>query len=196
MLLVVMIIPLSSAWMKLAIVLDQIFLRAWLMFATCMLKSLINFLASSLFISMMTCLREELFIVILIFGLGLTLEPLITFWTRSIFLFGRFENASLIFNVFIAIFDIEKELVYFDEDEACIYDFFWGALAFFLKYFNNSLTSFGDFAGMKGERDETKVGFVIFFSLEGAWGLLTYGLNLDLTLFLKVYLLLSTKRLS
>jgi len=49
---------------------------------------------------------------------------------------------------------------------------------------------------MGGERDETKVGFVIFFPLGEAWSLLTCGLNLDLTLFLKVDLLLSMKRLS
>ena len=94
------------------------------MFATCMLKSLINFLASLLFISTMTCLREGLFVVMLIFGLGLILEPLMTFWTRSIFLFRRFRNASLIFNVSIVIFDIEEELVCFKEDEACAYNFF------------------------------------------------------------------------
>jgi len=69
-------------------------------------------------------------------------------------------------------------------------------LTFFLKYFYNLLTSFGDFARMGGERDETKVGFVIFFPLGEAWSLLTCGLNLDLTLFLKVDLLLSMKRLS
>ena len=62
--------------------------------------------------------------VMLIFSLGLTLEPLMTFWTRSIFLFRKFENASLIFNVSIAIFDVEKELVCFEEDKACVYNFF------------------------------------------------------------------------
>ena len=67
---------------------------------------------------------------------------------------------------------------------------------FFLKYFNNLLTSFRDFARIGGGRDETKVGFAISFSLERAQGLLTCRLNLDLTLFLKVDLLLSMKRLS
>ena len=66
---------------------------------------------------------------------------------------------------------------------------------FFLKYFDNLLISFRDFAEMGGGRDETKVGFAISFPLGGAWGLLTCRLNLDLTLFLKVDLLLSMKRL-
>ena len=190
-----MIIPLFSAQMKSAIMLDQIFLKAQLMFVTYMLEFLINFLASLLFISMITCLWDRLFVVILIFGLGLILELLITFWTRSIFLFRRFGNVSLIFNVFIVIFDVEKELVYFEEDEACIYDFFWGALMFFLKYFDNLLIFFRDFARIEEGRNDIKVSFAISFSLGEAWGLLTCRLNLDLILFLKVDLLLSMKRL-
>jgi len=49
------------------------------------------------------------------------------------------------------IFDIEKELVCFKEDKACVYDFFSGVLMFFLKYFDNSLTFFRDFSGIGGE---------------------------------------------
>ena len=78
-LLVVMTIPLFSAWMKLAIVLDQMLLRAQLMLTTCMLESLMNFLLRLLFISMMTCLWEGPFMVILIFSLGLLFKLLMTF---------------------------------------------------------------------------------------------------------------------
>ena len=66
-------------------------------------ESLMNLLPSSLFIRTMTCLHEEPFVVILSLGLGLSFEPLTTFWMVSIFLFGRFGNASLIFSIFIAM---------------------------------------------------------------------------------------------
>ena len=79
-----------------------------------------NFLLRSLLIGIITCLRDRPFVVILILGLGLELEPLMTFWIRSIFAFGRLGNDSLIFNIFLVILDMEAEeevLVFLDEDD-------------------------------------------------------------------------------
>jgi len=60
----------------------------------------------------MTCLCKGPFVVILSLGLGLLFELLMTFWMVSIFLFGRFRNASLIFSVFIAM--SEDDVLGFD----------------------------------------------------------------------------------
>jgi len=60
-------------------------------------------------------------VVILILGLGLELEPLMTFWIRLIFVFERLGNDSLIFNVSLVISDTgaeEEVLVFLDEDDA------------------------------------------------------------------------------
>jgi len=65
-----------------------------------------------------------------------------------------------------------------------------------LKYFKISLTSFCNLARIGEEKVETKVGLIIFFPLVDTCGLATWGLNFDLTLLLKVDLLLSTKKLS
>ena len=102
-LLVEIITLLLSVYIKSAQTLDLIFLRAQLMLVTWDIESLINLLPSSLFMGTMTCLHEGPFIVILSLGLGLSFEPLTTFWMVSIFLFGRFGNASLIFSIFIAM---------------------------------------------------------------------------------------------
>ena len=121
MLLVVMTIPLSSTQIKSTIILELIPLRAHLMLITCMLESLMNFLLRLLLIGMITCLRDGPFVVILILGLDLELEPLMTFWIRSIFAFRRLGNDSLIFNIFLVILDIgveEEVLVFLDKDDA------------------------------------------------------------------------------
>ena len=75
-------------------------------------RVLVKLLPRLLFIGTMTCLCEGPFIVILSLGLGLSFKPLTIFWMESIFLFGRFGNASLIFSVFIAM----------SEDEALGFD--------------------------------------------------------------------------
>ena len=91
------------------------------MLITCMLEFLVNFLLRLLLIGTITCLRDGPFVVILILGLGLELELLMTFWIRSIFAFGRLGNDSLICNVFLMISDMgaeEEVLVFLDEDNA------------------------------------------------------------------------------
>ena len=62
---------------------------------------------------------------------------------------------------------------------------------FFLKYFDNSLTSFCDLAEIRGGIKEIKVGFTISLPLLLFMDLGTCGVNLDFTLFLKVVLALS-----
>jgi len=63
---------------------------------------------------------------------------------------------------------------------------------FFLKYFDNLLTSFCNLAGIRGEIEEMKVGFTISLPLLLFVDLGTCGVNLDFILFLKVVLALST----
>ena len=63
---------------------------------------------------------------------------------------------------------------------------------FFLKYFDNSLTSFYNLTGIRGGIKEIRVGITIFLLLLLFMDLGTYGVNLDFTLFLKVVLALST----
>ena len=65
----------------------------------------------------MTCLQDGPLVVILSLGLDLSFELLTTFWIESIFLFGRLEKASLIFNVFIAMLE-ETALEFCLDDEA------------------------------------------------------------------------------
>ena len=84
-----------------------------------MLESLRNLFVSLLFIDTITCLYEGHFVVMLILGLGLLLSPFITFWTILIFLLGRFEKISFIFNVFIVTLDDEIDLANLDWEEAC-----------------------------------------------------------------------------
>ena len=78
-LLVVMTILLSSTQIKSTIVLELIPLRAQLIFMTCILESLMNFLLSLMLIGTMICLREGPFVVMLILSLGLVLGLLMTF---------------------------------------------------------------------------------------------------------------------
>jgi len=101
----------------------------------------------------------------LILGFGLSFELLMTFWTNSIFLFGRLGKAFLIFNVYIAMFVVEEESDCLEGDDAYAYDFFYRMLVFFLKYFDNSLISFCNLAGIGGGRGDTKVGLTISFPL-------------------------------
>ena len=77
-LLVVITIPLLSTWIKSAIVLDLIVLRAWLILATCKLEFLMNSFAILLFIGTITCFLERPLVVMLIFSLTLSFEPLMT----------------------------------------------------------------------------------------------------------------------
>ena len=187
-----MMIPLSSTQMKSAIMLDLIVLRAWFILIMCILESLMNLLARSLFIRIITCFQEGSLVVISILGFSLLFVLLMIFWTKLIFLFGRLKNVFLSFKVFIAIFDIEVKLDCLEEDDAYTYDFSWGVLTFFLKYFDNSLTSFYDLAEISGKSDDMKVGFTVSFPLLLAEVLGIWELNLDLILFLNNVLELST----
>ena len=63
---------------------------------------------------------------------------------------------------------------------------------FFLKYFDNSLTSFYNLTGIGGGIKEMRVGITISLLLLLFMDLGTYGVNLDFTLFLKIVLALST----
>ena len=111
----------------------------------------------------MTCLHEGPFIVILSLGLGLSFEPLTTFWMVSIFLFGRFGNASLIFSIFIAM--SEDNALDFDlGSEAWAYNLFVAGFSIFLKNFKISLTSLFDLAGIGGWNDWYKWWFGYFFT--------------------------------
>ena len=105
MLLVEIIIPLLSAQIKSAQVLDLILLRVRLMLITWEDKSLVNLLPRSLDIGTMTCLQEGPLVVILILGFSLSFELVMTFWMELIFLLERLGNVSLIFKVFIVILE-------------------------------------------------------------------------------------------
>ena len=124
-----------------------------------------NFLARLLFIGMITCFYEGPLVVMLILGFDLSFEPLITFWTNLIFLFGRLGKASLIFNVFITMFIVEEESDCLERDNTCTYNFFCRMLVFFLKYFDSLLTSFCNLARIRGGRRDMKVGLTISFYL-------------------------------
>ena len=141
-----MAIPLSSAWMKSANVLDLIALRAWLMLATCEFNSLMNSLAILLLIGMITCFCDEPLVVIAIFSLDLLFAPLMTFWTCLILLLERFRNVSLIFNVSLTMFFERGGPCCFSNKVAFAYNFFCWGLVFFLKYFEILLTSFSNLA--------------------------------------------------
>ena len=122
-LLVVIIIPLLSTQMKSAIVLDLIVFRARLILAMCELEFLMNSFAISLFIGMITCFLERSLVVMLVFGLTLSFEPLMTFCISSIFLL-RLGNISLILSIFLAMFFGATGLGCLSEEVAFAYDFF------------------------------------------------------------------------
>ena len=105
-LLVVMMIPLLSEMIKSAQMLDLMFFRTWLMLIMWDAESLVNFLPSLLDIRTMTCLCEGPLVVILILGFSLSFFSLMTFCIVLIFLFKRSGNVFLIFNVFIATFEV------------------------------------------------------------------------------------------
>jgi len=63
---------------------------------------------------------------------------------------------------------------------------------FFLKYFDNTLTSFYNLVGIGVGIKEMRVGFTISLLLLLFMDLGTCGVNLDFTLFLKVVLASST----
>ena len=111
-------IPLFSTQIKSTIVLDLMALRAQFILTTCKLESLMNFLARLVFIGTITCFLEGPLVVMLILGLDLSFEPLMTFCISSIFLFERLENVFLIFNVSLAMFFEAEKLDCLDKDVA------------------------------------------------------------------------------
>ena len=149
-LLVEIITPLLSTYIKLAQTLDLMLLRVRLMLVMWDTKSLMNLLPSLLFIGTMTCLYERPFIVTLSLSLGLSFELLTTFWIVLIFLFGRFRNVSLIFSIFIVM--SEDDALDFDLDsKAWVYNLFVASFSIFLKNFEISLTSLLDLAEIGAE---------------------------------------------
>ena len=195
-LLVEIITHLLSAHMKSAQTLDLMLLRAQLMLVTWDAESLMNLLPSSLFIGTITCLYKGPFVVMLSLGLGLLFESLMTFWIELIFLFGRLRNTSLIFSIFIAM--LEDDALNFSLDvKAWVYNLFMVGFSIFLKYFKISLTSLDNLARIEGKITNTNVGLTTSLPLfDVGWIFLTWGENLDLTLLLKVVLLLLTYRVS
>ena len=85
-------------------------------------------------------------------------------------------------------FEAEK-LDCLDKDVAWAYNFFCWVLVFFLKYFSNA---FYDLAGIGERIGEMIVSFTTSFPLLLFEVLRTWGVNLELTLLLKVVLELST----
>jgi len=63
------------------------------------------------------------------------------------------------------MFIVEEESDCLEGDNACAYNFFYGMLVFFLKYFDNLLTSFCNLAGIREEEGDMKVGLTISFPL-------------------------------
>ena len=176
--------------------LDLMLLRAWLMLMIWAAKSLMNLLPRSLFPWTMTCLHDGPLVVILSLGLGLLFELLMTFWMVLIFLFGRFGNAFLIFNMFIAMLD-DVVLDFDFDNETWAYNLFMAGFSIFLKNFEISLTSLGNLARIGGGIADTKVGLTTYLPLfDRVWMFLAWRENLDLTLFLKVVLLLSVYKVS
>jgi len=106
-LLVEITISLLSLQIKLAIMFDLMLLSNLLILTTWVLESLTKLFTLSMLMGTMTYLHEDSLIVILKCGLGLLLS-LIIFWTCLIFLFWRLGNASLIFSVSLATFDLLK----------------------------------------------------------------------------------------
>ena len=151
-LLVIKTISLSSTCMKLANVLDLIALRAQLMLAICEFDSLMNSLAMSLLIGMITCFHDRPLVVMVILSLVLLFGLLMTFCTCLIFLLERFRNVSLIFNVSLTMFFEVDRLCWLVEEVAFAYDFFCWGLEFFLKYFEISLTFLYVLARIRGKQ--------------------------------------------
>jgi len=85
-------------------------LRALLMLITCILDSLMKYFVFSILIGTMTCLQDRPFVIILNLGLGF-LTLLMIFWTCLILQSWKFGNISLIFSIFLAMFDalVEEE---------------------------------------------------------------------------------------
>ena len=123
-LLVVIIISLLSTRMKSAIVLDLIVFRTQLILVMYKLEFLMNSFAISLFIGTITCFLEGPLVVMLIFSLTLSFEPLMTFCISSIFLSERLENVSLILSISLAMFFGATGLGCLSEEVAFAYDFF------------------------------------------------------------------------
>ena len=84
------------------------YVHAWILEVT---------LATLLFIGTITCFHKGPLVVILMQDFGLSLFPLINFWTWLIFLFWRCRNVSLIFRVSRVIFKDEVDL---DKKEAWV----------------------------------------------------------------------------
>ena len=103
MLLVEIMMSLSLAYMKSAMILDLIDLSILLILLICMLASLIYLLVVFLFMGTIICLQEGLLVVMLMQGFSLLSLLLIIFWTWSIFLLRSFGNISLILSMFIVM---------------------------------------------------------------------------------------------
>ena len=146
--------------------------------------------ASSLFIRIMTCLWNGPLVIILIFSLDLS-WLLIIFCTILIFLFWSLGKTFLIFNISLVILVGLVCLA-----DICTYDLgSWLTSCCFLKYFDILLTFLANFARMGEERVEIQEEWDTLDSLALMASFTTCGLNFDLMLFLKEWLVLSTNEL-
>ena len=83
------------------------------------------------------------------------------------------------------------------DNETWAYNLFMAGFSIFLKNFEISLTSLGNLARIGGGIADTKVGLTTYLPLfDRVWMFLAWRENLDLTLFLKVVLLLSVYKVS
>jgi len=109
-LLVIIVRPLLSAQIKLAMMLDLIFFSTLLMFVIYLLDNTMNFVELTWLIRTKTCLLDSLLEVMLILGLSF-LGSLMTLWTSSIFKDNRPGKFSLIFTICLML-----------EADTCVYD--------------------------------------------------------------------------
>ena len=83
-----------------------------------------NFFIILLFIGTITCFLKGPLLVMLIFSLALSFEPLMTFCISSIFLLGRLGNVFLILSVSLVMFFGVAGLGCLSKEVAFAYDFF------------------------------------------------------------------------
>ena len=107
-LLVIIMIPDWSNYIKSAMTSDLIFLNALLILAICIIESFINFVLLLLLIETMTCFLNGPFIVMLSLGLGFSSSLMIFFD----FFVCRLGNISLIFKTSLVLLIGVKAWVY------------------------------------------------------------------------------------
>ena len=140
-----------STLMKSATISDLILFNALLILAIWELESFINCNLFLLFIVIMICFLESLFVVMFNQGLDLS-SPRMIFWMFLIFLLWRFGNVSLIFKISLVIL-AEDEVV--KEEMTWAKDFFWSFLEILL-------ISLEDFTGIRRESNKIDASLLLF----------------------------------